>query len=135
MAEFVWIDAFLSVDGTNLSDHVRALTLVSEAEAVDQSAMGQTTRVNAGGFKTWQVEATFNGDHAALSVDDVLFDIVGTTVPIVIRPTSDVIGATNPEFQGTGLVTSYQPFGGEAGSNAEATMTVVSAGDLVRAVA
>lgn len=133
MATYVVTDHFLSIGGTDLSDWLLNVTVDYEAEAVDETAMGETTRKMKGGLKNWTVNATFKQDFAASSVDVTVFSLVGTTSTIIVRPTSSAVGSTNPNYTGTGLITKYVPVGNGVGELAGATLEIVAAGTLSRA--
>lgn len=135
MAEFVFTDADISINSVDLSDHVRQVTLNYEAETQDDTVMGDDTRSVAGGLKNWSMQIEFNQDFAAAKVDKTLFDIVGTAVVCVLKPTSGAVSATNPSFTGTGLIQNYNPMGGSVGDQAIAPVTIQAAGTLVRAEA
>ena len=55
---------------------------------------------------------------------------------VIVRPDkSDGVGATNPNYTGTGVCENYSPFGQGVGELAEAVFTVRCAAALSRAVA
>ncbi len=135
MATTVLTNAFVEVDDTvtttNLSGHVRSLTLNYAADMIEDTNMGDNTRQRIGGLKDWSVELELAQDFAA-TVDPILFDLVGTTFTVTIRPDSAVKSTTNPEFTGTGILESYPPFGNPVGELATTTVTIQAAGDLQR---
>lgn len=134
MATYKFTDAFFSIGGTDLSDHVKEVSLTYEAETLDDTAMGDTTRKMKGGLLNWSADITFKQDHASSNVDATLFPLVGTTATMIIRPdNSDGVGATNPNYTGTALIKSYPPFGGGVGDLATTRLSLVSAGALSRA--
>lgn len=134
MATFVFTDAYVSVASTDLSDHVKSVTLNYSAELQDDTVMGDTTRSRVGGLKDWSVEIEFLQDYAASKVDATLFTLVGSTAALVVRPdNSDGVGATNPNYTGTGVLESYSPMGGSLGEMAATTATFQAAGTLSRA--
>lgn len=133
MAEVVFTDAHLSLGGTDLSDHVRSVTLNYSAETGDITAMGDDTRERIGGLKDWSLDVEFNQDYAASEIDATLFSLVGTSVAIVLRPDSAAVGSTNPEFTGNGILESYQPVGGSIGEVHTSPVRFSSAGTLARA--
>ena len=134
MATVVLDDAFLSVGGTDLSDHVRSISLEYEAEDLDESAMGGTTRKHRGGLLDWTATVEFYQDYAASEVDATLFSLLGTNVALIMRAdNSDGVSATNPNFTGTGMLQSYPPLGGEVGEMEMATAVFVAASALTRA--
>lgn len=127
---------FFSVDGVDLSDRVESLTLTTDVESNDAASGGDATRGMLAGLKNWGVEVTFRQDYAAANVDATLFDKLGTDCALVIRPSTAVIGATNPQYTGTGLLTAYTPLAGSVGGVIDAPATWVpsaAAPDLARA--
>ena len=132
MASFVFTDARVVIDGNNMSDHVRQVTVNYSAELQDSTAMGDDTRERLGGLKDWSIDVEFNQDFAASQVDATLFPLVGTTFTVAVRPTSGAISATNPEYTGTGILESYPPLGGGVGDLATTSITIQSAGKLNR---
>ena len=134
MATFVLTDASLTVGGTDLSDHIRSISLPYGAELQDDTAMGDDTRSVAGGLKTWSFTVEWLQDYAAGEVDATLFSAVGTAVVLVGKPTSAAVSATNPSFTGTGVLGSYDVLGGSVGDQAVANTVFTAAGTLVRAV-
>jgi hypothetical protein len=133
MAEQVLTNAHLTVNGVNLSDHVRSITLRYAAELQDITAMGDSSRARLGGLKDWSFEVEFNQDYAAASVDATLFPIVGTSVAIIIRADAGAVSATNPNFTGNAILESYQPVGGGVGGTHVAPVTFQGNGTLTRA--
>jgi hypothetical protein len=133
MSKQTFAAPFFSVDGVDLSDRVESLTLTYESEANDAASGGDKTRIMLPGLKNWGVEVNFRQDYAAAKVDATLFDKMSTNNALVIRPDVGVIGATNPEYTGLGLLTNYTPLAGAIGAVIDAPVTWVPAGDLARA--
>lgn len=134
MATIVLTDAFVSINGVDLSDHVKSVTLPYAAEMLDDTVMGDDTRSNKGGLKTWSITIEFLNDWAANEVDATLFPLVGSTFTIIVRPVNTGgVSATNPNFTGTGILESYPPLGNQVGELATTSVTVQSAGTLSRA--
>lgn len=134
MATFVLTDADVTINSVDLSDHGVDVAISYESEGKEDTAFQDSTRTFVGGFKNWSMEFQFNQDFGASSVDVTMFPLVGTAVAIAVRADATGIGATNPEYQGTGLITAYNPFpGGDFGEVAKATVSVLAAGTLVRA--
>jgi len=133
MATTVLDNAFFSIDGNDVSDHVVGLSLTYEAESLDETAMGDNTRIMKGGLKNWSFEAEMHSDFAASGEDSILFPLVGTVVAIIIRPDAGSVSTSNPNLTGNALITSYPPLGNSVGELATTTVSGVSAGDLSRA--
>ncbi|MDP8928673.1 MAG: radical SAM protein [Actinomycetota bacterium] len=128
MATFVLTDAHISIAGVTLSDHGNQVTISYEAETQDDTVFGDGTRSEVGGLKNWSVEIQFLQDYASGSVDATLFPIVGSAVSWEVRPTSAARSATNPGYNATGVVKSYQPLGQSVGDLAAATVSLVPGG-------
>lgn len=126
-------NAFLSVNAVDLSDHVETLELTHNGEAVDLSAMGDGTRIFAGGLLNWELTVNWRQDYDAAKVDATIFALVGATTALILRPDTGVVAPTNPQFTGTGLVTGYSPIVGTVGDAHDAPNSFVSASALVRA--
>lgn len=133
MAIYTFTDGFLSVAGTDLSDHVTSITLDTGVEAQDKTAMGDSSRQSIAGLSTWSVTAEIQQDFAAGELDAIIAALTNNEAALVIRPTSSAVGTTNPEWTGTGLLTSYNPISGAVGDLAMASVTFEAASDLARA--
>ena len=132
MATFAFTDAYIMINSVDLSDHGRNVKLDYKAEVQDDTAFGDTTRSRKGGLTDWTVTAEFAQDFAAAKVDATLKGIVGDDVAIKLRPTTSSIAATNPEYQGTGVVESYPPMGNTIGDLATTTVVIRGKTALVR---
>lgn len=133
MATIVSLDAFVSINGVDLSNRVKKATLDQKSEAQDNSAMGMTTRSRQGGLKDWTLTVEFEQDYAAGSVDATLFPLVGTTTAIEFRQVkTGGRTVTNPGYTGTGFVEDYKPGDATVGALSVATLKIVAAGDIAR---
>ena len=135
MATFVLYDAYLSVAGVDLSDHVRSVTVDAGQNMADDTAMGDAFVSNSAGLATWSVSAEFLQDYASSKVDATLEPLlgIGNTAALVVKPTSSSVSATNPSYSGTGILESYNPIGGSVGDQSMASATFQSASALTRA--
>tara|TARA_R100000808_G_scaffold489_1_gene2460 strand:+ start:3986 stop:4402 length:417 start_codon:yes stop_codon:yes gene_type:complete len=136
MASMVLYDAFLSVGGTDLSDHVKSITIDAGTSLQDDTAMGDTFQSNANGLATWSITVEFLQDYAASKVDATLYPLLGpaaTNAALIVRPASGSVATSNPSWTGTGVLESYNPVAGSVGDQAMATATWQSASALVRA--
>ena len=136
MAEQIASNFFLSINGVDLSDHVRSLTLNHGAELQDKTAMGDASRNRLPGTKDWSIDVEFNQDYDAAKVDATLFPLIGAAASaIIMRPDTAAVGATNPQYTGNALLESYSPVGGGKGDMHVTSITLQGDGDLARAVA
>lgn len=134
MAEKILTDPFFSIGGTDLSDHVKSVTLDYGADTPELTAGGDDTHIfAAGGLKTWSMSVEFNQDYAASNVDATLFAAIGASSAIVLRPDTDAVGVTNPSYTGNGIASNYNPVSGSIGEVMTTPLQIVAAGTLSRA--
>jgi hypothetical protein len=134
MAVLAYTDAYLVVNSVNLSDHVKSVALSVEVAALDSTAMGDTYTENIGGLKSGSLAITFNDDFAASNVDATIWPALGTVVTFELRPTSAAVGATNPKWTGSILV-SGTSVGGGVGELGAKSVTWPTSGTVTRAIA
>ena len=119
MANIVLKDAYVMINAVDLSDHVKSVTLNYKAELLDDTAMGDSGRSRIAGLLDWDADIEFYQDYAASNVDATLFPLAGAAAfAVKIQGVSGTISATNPQYQGNGVLESYQPVGGSVGDNA-----------------
>ena len=105
------------------------------SEMLDETAMGDSTRINKGGLYVWSIEVTPHQDYAASEWDAIIWPLVGTTACYEIRPQNICSTASNPRWDGIGIIESYQPVGGDVGTLLDAPITIQCAGTLGRSTA
>jgi hypothetical protein len=111
---------------------VRSVSVTYEAEALDETTMGDSTRTHIGGLKSWSVDVEIYGDTTQ-AMDAYLFPKVGTVRNLRIRASATGIGAANPEYRGNALLESYPILGAAVGELNVKSVTFQSAGTLTRA--
>lgn len=127
-------NAFFSLNGVDLSDHVQEISLELGREGQDDTTMGHNTRTMESGLKTWSLSVTFKQSFVAGKVDATLFGIynTGNVVAIILRPEKGAKSATNPEFTGDVVLESYSPLGQSVGDFHTAPVQLAAAGNLTR---
>ena len=117
-------DVSLTVAGTDLSDHVQSIVVSMNAEDLDGTAMGATSRTHVRGLRDDRIEVTFLQDYAASEVDAILSGMFTSTgFSVVVKPTSSSVSSTNPSYTMTGILLDYQPI--------DATVGEISTPDVV----
>ena len=134
MAEIVLSDPFISINGTDMSDHFKSISHPIEAEAQEATAFGDDWRNRVGGLKDATATLEYNQDYDAGAVDAVLFPLVGKVVALVWRPDMAAVGVTNPQYSQSMILTSYMPIEGSVGDLIMGSVTLEGAGALARAV-
>jgi hypothetical protein len=105
----------VTLNSVDLSDQVTAVTINQTFDELETTSMGATSHTFVKGLESSTVTLDFINSYASAEVAATLQAAYGTTVPLVIKPTSAVISATNPEYQTTILVNNLTPVSGSVG--------------------
>lgn len=134
MAIFALTNEFLSINGVDLSDHVKSATLTVSADQLDTTAMSSVGwKAAIAGLKAGTLAVTFNQDFAASNVDATLWAAFGTNVAFVVKPVNTTTSATNPSYSGTVVVVEHQPVSNSVGELAGVSVTLPTTGAVSRA--
>lgn len=131
MPKQVLRDVVVEVNGVALSDHASSVTINSEADLVETTAFGATYKSNLMGMRDGTIEVTFYQDFDAASVDATLWPLhnANTVFPVVIRPTSGVVSATNPSYRmAEAVLPGFNPLSGDVGEASTTDVTFQNAG-------
>jgi hypothetical protein len=126
MAIFLSNGVVVTLNSVDLSDHVTSATINRVFEELEVTSMGDSARKYAKGLETSTVTLDFLNDNASTgagSVRAALQAAWGTTVPLVLKQTSAVISATNPEYQCTVLVNNTTDINGAVGDISSQSIT------------
>ena len=115
MAKFVATDYRITINGTDFSSSLAAVTLDISAAEQEVTAFGDTFVQRISGLKDASISLDFHQDFGAASVDATLWPLLGSNATVVIAPTSGATAATNPAYSGVFLVTEYQPYASSVG--------------------
>lgn len=134
MATLVWTNSKVVINSVDLSDHVKQVTLTYDAETQDETAHGQTNRKMKAGLTNWTLEVEFFQDFASGKVDATLFPLVGAAAfAITVNPVNAANSATNPQYQGNVILTTYPIMSGAIGVIATSQVKFAAASALTRA--
>jgi hypothetical protein len=135
MAKMALLASYVSINGADMSDRVKSAKLTIEVETLDSTTFGgDGWKEVTGGLKSAGLEVEFTDDFAAGQVDGLIFAILGTNVAFEVRPDDAVVGANNPKYTGTVLVTGAS-MGGSVGELAGKSINFPTSGAVTRAVA
>jgi hypothetical protein len=124
MAKIVLTDASITINSIDLSDNANSVTVNYEVDSVEVTAFGDTGHNFTGGLRNLSVEVALMQDYAAANVEATIYPLVGTTTTLVIKPTSAVASATNPQYTITGaFLASHTPVAGAVGELSMTTLT------------
>ena len=135
MAKFVTTDYSVTLDSTDFSNSIASVTLELTAETQETTAFGDTARTRVSGLQDGSLSIDFHQDFGASSIDATFHPLLGSAIPFEIKPTSDAVGATNPTYSGTCIVTQYSPFDSSVGDLATLSVSWELSGPVTRATA
>lgn len=138
MAKMVLTSEYLSIATNDLSAYIKKAELVCEVEEKDvttMSSLGWKTYI--GGLLSGSISVEFAQDYAAAAIDSIMWPLFIAKAPVAfeVRPTSAVVGASNPKWTGNLIVKSWQAVGGGVGDDASVSATYPTSGAVTRAVA
>lgn len=136
MAVMVLTSQYLSINGVDLSQWTKKAEVSVEVEEKDVTTFASLGyKAVIGGLKSGELSCEFVQDYAAGALDSLLWPLFGTTVTFEIRPTSAVVGASNPKWTGSVLIKALKPISGGVGDEATQSVSFPTNGAVVRAVA
>jgi hypothetical protein len=115
MAKLVAKDNKITVNGTDFSPSLAAVTFDISADEVETTAFGNLFRQRISGLKDASISLDWHQDFSATAVDATLFPLLGSEATVVVTPTSGSVTTTNPAYSAVFLVTEYQSFASSVG--------------------
>jgi hypothetical protein len=85
-----------------LTEHCSAATLTLTAEALENTAFGQTSRTFTAGLYSNELTLTLFQSYGATEVETMLNTLFGVESTLVISPAGATESASNPEYTLTG---------------------------------
>lgn len=133
MARIVLTNAFISVNGVDLSDLVASVTLNSSIDVVETTAFGTTgARSRIGGLADNSISLEFHQDYASGEVEATIYPLLGSTTAVIVKPNGSTTSATNPSYTATALISEWTPLNGAVGELATASVTWPVSGAITK---
>jgi hypothetical protein len=134
MARQVLINAYLLLNGVDLSNHVESVTVTWAKTDVDVTAMGDMGKQHLAGLEDNKFTVTFWQDFATTSVAATLdaMMLAGTAVAFKMGASGTAFSATNPSYSGSCLAIDYQPIAGAVGAGMQTQTNFVVNGLVTR---
>ena len=126
MAKKVLKNAYVMINGVNLSNQARAVTITAATPEVDDTAFGDAYTQFVGGIPDASIEVEFFQDHGAGGVSATHWPLVGgnSTFLVQVREENAAKSATNPEYNMTArMLGDYNPIAGDVGAASMTTIT------------
>lgn len=126
----------IEVNDVNLSDRVREVEVVCQAADIESTASGAGGTEREVGLRDDAFNITFKQSFEAANVDATLWPLFDGETPfeVKVRATDANIGATNPSWEGTCVITEYPPYSGAIGALAESQVSFPVNGRITRNV-
>ncbi|WP_329474025.1 phage tail protein [Streptomyces sp. NBC_01723] len=125
---------FLSINSNDLSEFTRKAELTVEVEEKDVTnykSLGWKEVV--GGLKSGELGCEFLQDFAATKLDAIMWPLLGTVVPFVVRADQAAVGTSNPSYSGSILINGWNPITGSVGDEATVSLGFPTSGAVTRA--
>ena len=133
------LTAVVTINAVDLSDHVKSVSIETEREELDATAMGAVNKVVMAGLGDATITMTVLADYAAGEIDATLWPLSSTTTPftVTVKPSSAATSATNPLYSMSALLFNYSPISGSVGEMNETQISFRNASQagLTRATA
>lgn len=133
MAPIVLTDAKVTINAVNVSAFSTSVTVSIDVDDQETTAFGSTFRSRTGGLKDGKLDLEFNQTFAAAEVDATIWPLLGAVVAFTAKSTSGANSATNPEYQGSVLISEYTPLDGGVGDLAKVKVSWPTSGAVTRA--
>lgn len=125
----------VTIAGTDISDHVKSVSIDDGRAEFDDTVMSHAAKSTLGGLPEPSITISFLQDYAATKTHALLRAAVNTSTAVVVRAKSGTArSGTNPEWQLTGKIFNYKPLDGSAGQFQTPSVTFKSAGTAMSEV-
>lgn len=108
-------DARVEVNAVNMSDFVQSVELPDEFEALEDTAMGDSARSRISGLEDSTLSITWIQSFATGGPDATIWPLRGTVTEVRVRPTSNAVSSTNPEYVASYLINQWNPLANSVG--------------------
>lgn len=132
MSVYALTSQVTTLNSVDYSDHLKNSVLSLDSTTLDTTDFASGGWVEViGGLKSGTLALNWMDDVADNDVDEELFALLGTVVTFAVKATSAAISASNPEYQGSVLVTGHS-IGGGVGELASKSLSFPTSGAVVR---
>lgn len=133
MAASVLLQVKFTLNSVNLSAYTTSASLSLDAEDKETTAFGSTYKSRIGGLKDGKLDLEFLQDLANSATNQTIYALLGTVVAFTLKYDSGTTTTTNPEYQGSVLVTEYPFMDGGVGDLATVKVSWPTTGTLTYA--
>ena len=139
MAKLVLTNAYVSINGVNLSDHIASISLATQYDLVETTQFGDTSKRVVAGLANNTISFEFHQDFTAGSVESIIYPLLGTATTCRIKPLDAPRSSSNPEYvmdgtlgSGKILISEWTALNAAVGELTTATVTWPISGDVIK---
>jgi len=133
LAKLVLTDSKITINGTDCSTNIAAVTINVTAAEVETTAFGQGAVTRVGGLQDNSVTLSMHNDYSA--IEGLVYPLIGSTAQIIVKPNGTAVGTANPSYTMQALVTEWTPVNGAVGELNTADVTWPVSGTVTKATA
>jgi len=124
----------ITINAVDLSDQCTSAVINYVSEQLENTTFSNTSRSFTSGLYSNTVTVTLYQSYAATETEASIYNLVGTTTTLVLKPTSSTVGATNPSYTLTGaFLSAHTPINASLGELSTIDLTFAG-GVLTKAV-
>lgn len=136
MTFMVLTAAAVTIGSTDISDHCSKAELSIDVEEKDVTTFGSAGwKEVKGGLKSGQLDLSLKNDLDDNDLDEMLWNLNGTTVAFTVKAVNETTTASNPKYSGTVLVKGLKPIAGSVGDVNEQDVSFPTSGAVSRTTA
>lgn len=125
----------ITINSVDLSDQCTSAVINYVSEQLENTTFSNTSRSFTSGLYSNTVTVTLYQSYSASETEASIYNLVGTTTTLVLKPTSSAVGATNPSYTLTGaFLSAHTPINASLGELSTIDLTFAG-GVLTKAVA
>lgn len=136
MPKMVLLAQHLTLNGNDLKNFTRKAEVSIEVEDKDVTTYASLGwKEVLGGLKSGELGIEFLQDFAAAQLDAIMWPLLGTVVPFVVRADQGAVSTSNPSYSGNVLIKGWNPIEGSVGDEAKVGVTYPTSGIVSRTTA
>jgi hypothetical protein len=125
----------ITINSVDLSDQCTSAVINYVSEQLENTTFSNTSRSFTSGLYSNTVTVTLYQSYSASETEASIYNLVGTTTTLVLKPSSAAVGATNPSYTLTGAyLSAHTPINASLGELSTIDLTFAG-GVLTKAVA
>ena len=125
----------ITINAVDLSDQCTSAVINYVSEQLENTTFSNTSRSFTSGLYSNTVTVTLYQSYSASETEASIYNLVGTTTTLVLKPSSAAVGATNPSYTLTGaFLSAHTPINASLGELSTIDLTFAG-GVLTKAVA